>query len=326
MKTWNFGILAPGNIAHKFVAAFGHTPRARAFAVASRDSQLAKAFAQANNMERAYASYADLSRDPDVDIVYIAAPHVVHHPLALQCLREGKAVLCEKPLAINLKQVKEMTAAAKAANVFLMEGMWSRFFPYLKKTLELISSGAIGEVKYIQADFGFSAPVNFDGRIYNLALGGGAQLDVGVYPLFLILGILGKPDEIKAHSNLAVTGADATTGAILYYKRGVIAQLSSSIVADSPKEAHIVGTTGTIKIHGPWYKSQHLTLRLNSGEITEFPFPYPGNGFQFEIEEVVNCLDEKKTECPLMTHAFSVMMAEVSDEIRRQGGVKYAVD
>jgi predicted dehydrogenase len=326
MKTWNFGILGPGKIARRFADAFQHVPNARVCAVASRDEKKAQQFAAAIHAEKCYGSYEEMVNDPGVDIVYISTPHPFHHGPALLCLRNHKAVLCEKPLAINLRQVKEMTDLARQNNTFLMEGMWSRFFPAIHKTLELIHAGTIGEVKFLQADFGFAAPVNPEGRVYNLALGGGAQLDVGVYPLFLAILLLGKPHKVKAFSHLTGTGADATTGALLYYKTGATADIFSSIVFDSPKEAHIMGTLGRIVLHAPWYKTQKMSLQLNSGEITEFPFPHSGNGFEFQIKEVVRCLEEKKTECELMPHTMSLLMAEVSDEIRRQGGIKYPED
>ena len=259
-------------------------------------------------------------------MIYIATPHPFHYEQTLLCLKNGKAVLCEKPLALNYLQASEMIETARQNNVFLMEAMWSRFFPATKKTLELIQSGAIGDVKYLQADFGFAAPHDLNHRVYNMALGGGAQLDVGVYPLFLALLLLGKPEAIKAFSTLASTGADETTGALLSYKNGSIAHILSSIVTDSPKQADIMGTKGRIIMQTPWHKSQHITLKPNSGEPGEFPFPYPGNGFQYQVEEVINCLSTGKKESDLMPHSLSLLMAQVSDEIRKQGGIRYTAD
>jgi predicted dehydrogenase len=219
-----------------------------------------------------------------------------------------------------------MIDLAKKQKVFLMEGMWSRFFPVVHKVDELIRQGVIGDIQYVTADFGFSAPLHLDGRLYNTALGGGAQLDVGIYPLFLVLWLLGKPSKISASSKLASTGADLTTGAELTFESGAMAQILSSIVADSPKEAIIAGTKGRLHIHPPWYKSESVTLRLNSGESTTFPFPHSGNGFEFQIQEVVRCLSQGQKQCELMSHDFSLLLAEVSDEIRRQGGIHYMAD
>ena len=326
MKTWNFGILGPGKIARRFADAFQYVQGARVHAVASRDGGKAEQFASAVGATRSYSAYEDLVADPDVDIVYIATPHPFHHAQTILCLRHRKPVLCEKPLALNTRQATEMIALAKQNNTFLMEGMWSRFFPATHKALALVASGIIGEVKFVQADFGFAAPVNPEGRVYNLALGGGAQLDVGVYPLFLALLILGKPDQVKSFSHLAPTGADMSTGTLLHYKHGAMADIFSSITADSPKEGHILGTLGRIKLHAPWYKTQMVSLILHSGEVKEFAFPHSGNGFEYQIEAVVRCLEEGKAECDLMPHALSMMMAQVSDEIRKQGGIQYVAD
>lgn len=323
MKIWNFGIIGPGKIANRFADAFQFVPRARVYAIASRDDQKRKAFAERHKIEKVYSTYEEMLKDSAVDIVYVATPHTFHFDLTLLCLTYGKAVLCEKPFTINYKQVEILTDKAKEAKVFMMEGMWSRFFPAVHKTLELLQSGVIGDLKYLQADFGFAAPVNPESRIYSLELGGGAQLDVGVYPLFLAMLIMGKPDQIKSMSCKTDTGADASTDAMFYYDSGKIAHIFSSIVTDSPKEAHLMGTKGSILIESPWYKSQKVSLRLNGGEKTEFPFPHSGNGFEFQIEEIVRCLDAGKTECEMMPHSLSLLMAEVSDEIRRQGDVRY---
>lgn len=326
MKDIHFGIIGPGKIANRFASSFEHAKGGKVYAVASRDEQKAKEFAATYGIGKVFTSYEAMLKDPAVDVIYIATPHPFHHEQTLLCLNHGKAVICEKPLALNYKQASEMIATARKNNVFLMEAMWSRFFPATKKALELVQTGVIGELKYMQADFGFAAPVNFDNRVYNMALGGGAQLDVGVYPLFLALLFLGKPDEVKSMSQLAETGADTVTSALLSYRNGSIANVWSSIVTDSPKQADIMGTLGRITMHTPWHKSQMITLRLNSGDVTEFSFPYPGNGFQYQVEEVVHCLQQGKKESDLMPHSLSLLMAQVSDEIRRQGGVIYAAD
>lgn len=323
-KIWNFGILGPGKIANRFADAFRYVPEAKVYAVASRDIKKAKDFASSYKAEKYYSSYEDLAKDRLVDIVYIATPHPFHFEQTMLCLNHGKPVLCEKPLAMSYRQASEMIGTSQREKVFLMEGMWSRFFPAIHKAYDLVMSGEIGKIISLKADFGFSAPVNLESRIYKLALGGGAQLDVGVYPMFLALLFMGKPDEIKATSQLASSGADATTRASFHYAGGAVAHILSSIVTDSPKEAVILGTQGSIVIQTPWYKSQQVSLKLNSGKITKFPFPHSGNGFEFQIEEVVRCLKEKKIECDLMPQALSLLMAEVSDEIRKQGGIKYS--
>lgn len=326
MRTIHFGILGPGKIANRFASSFEHANGGKVYAVASRDEVKAKEFATTYNIDKVYTSYEDLINDPNVDVIYIATPHPFHYEQTLLCLRHGKAVICEKPLALNYRQANEMIQTARTENVFLMEAMWSRFFPATKKALELVQSGIIGDINYLQADFGFASAVNLAHRIYNMDLGGGAQLDVGVYPLFLALLFLGKPDAVKSFSHLATTGADVTTSALLFYRNGNMANVLSSIVTDSPKQADMMGSLGRLTMHAPWHKSQLITLRLNSGEVTEFAFPYPGNGFQFQVDEVIHCLREGKKESDLMPHSLSLLMAQVSDEIRKQGGVIYEAD
>ncbi len=311
----NFGILGPGKIANRFAEAFKYVPDANVYAIASRDAEKAELFATKYGAQKAYGDYEQLAKDPKVDVIYIATPHPYHHEQTLMCLNHGKAVLCEKPMSLNLRQTTEMINLAKRKKIFLMEAMWSRFFATTHKTLELIKAGAIGEVKFVHADFGFAGPVNYESRLYSLALGGGAQLDVGVYPLFLSLLLLGSPNEIKALSHLAHTGADTVTNALLMYRSGAVAHIHSSIVSDSVKEAHIIGTLGKIIIQSPWHKSEKVTLRLNSGEVKEFNFPHSGNGFEFQIEEVVRCLRAGKTESELMPFSLSLLMAEVSDDV-----------
>ncbi|MEJ0056281.1 MAG: Gfo/Idh/MocA family oxidoreductase [Bacteroidota bacterium] len=181
-KIWNVGILGPGKIANRFASCFQFVPQAKVYAIASRDENKAKEFAATYGADKHYASYEALVKDPAVDLIYIATPHPFHHEHAMLCLKNGKAVLCEKPLALNLRQVTEMIDAAKKANVFFMEGMWSRFFATTHKTLELIRSGAIGEVQALHADFGFAGPVNPASRLYGHGAWRRGQLDVGVYP------------------------------------------------------------------------------------------------------------------------------------------------
>lgn len=324
-RTINWGIIGPGKIANRFASSFKSIPDARLYAVASRDLEKARSFARLYGFQKSYDNYDALANDPEVDVVYIATPHAYHREQTLLCLHNKKAVLCEKPLTLSHNDALEMVEAARKNNVFFMEAMWSRFFPTTIKTLKLIRDGAIGEVKYLRADFGFKSPTNDpNSRLFDLALGGGALLDVGVYPLFLALLILGKPDAVKSFATLANTGADETTNAIFQYKNGAIASILSSIVVDTPKTAEIIGTNGTITINTPWHKASSLTLR-NGDDDTQFDFPYDGTGFEYQIQEVMRCLHNNKTQSDLMPFELSLMMAEVSDEIRKQCNINYSL-
>jgi predicted dehydrogenase len=322
MKNINYGIIGPGRIAGSYCRALEQTPGSKIYAIASRDEHRAQEFAKERKAPKWYGSYEALARDPDVDVVYIATPHSFHEQQAILCLEHKKPVVCEKPLALSAASAKRIIAASRANKTFVMEGMWSRFNPAIIKAKELIDEGAIGQVRHLTADFGFQKPYDASSRLYDLSLAGGSILDVGVYPLFLALFILGRPDSISASAQLAPTGADESCAIALKYPGGVMAQLFSSMLVETKKEAVISGTKGMIILHTPWYKSMGLTLVRNNNE-EEIPLPYAGNGFEFQIEEVNRCLAEGRIESSLLTHDFTIMKAEISDEILRQAGVVY---
>lgn len=319
----HWAILGPGKIADKFASAFSQVPEAKLYAVASRDEKRGNDFAGKFKIPKVYTSYELMLADPQIDIVYIATPHTFHYEQTLFCLNHKKAVLCEKPLTLNAKQTKELVEAAGRNNTFLMEGMWTRFFPATITALRLIQNGTIGEVKFMRADFGFSAPHGPDHRVLNLKLGGGAQLDVGVYPLFLALLIGGIPKTIQAISKLADTGADETTAAQFEFENGAIAHILSSIVTDTPKQAEIFGSKGSIILQTPWHKSQVVTLKKNNGEQEIFKFPFEGVGFHYELRHATECMQKGLKESELMSFDLSISMAGVADEILKQIGVVY---
>lgn len=323
MKTYNYGIIGPGRIATSFCKALQRSERVKIHGIASRDITRAKDFARQFDAPRIYDSYEEIAKDPEIDVIYIATPHAFHAGQTLLCLRNRKPVVCEKPLTLDHATAEILVKESRAQNTFLLEGMWSRFNPAVRRAKDLIDSGAIGEIRHLTADFGFKKEYDPKTRLYDLALGGGSILDVGVYPLFLALFILGKPDEVKTVAHLAPTGADASCGFTLFYKYGATAQLFSSMVAETRKDAEICGTKGSIVIQTPWYKSMGLILAREGSAEEKISLPYPGNGFEFQIEEVTRCLDNGQIESSLMTHEFTLLKAKVSDEILRQAGVKY---
>jgi predicted dehydrogenase len=319
-----FGILGPGKIANRFCEALQTlAPDAQVYAVASRDEQKAKEFATKFKALKYYASYEQLVADPQVDVVYIATPHPFHFEQAKLCLHSGKPVLCEKPMTISLKQTAALVEIARTQHVFLMEAMWSRFIPAIVKVKELIDAGDIGEIKFLHADFGFISPNDLNLRTFNKSLGGGAQLDVGVYPMFLALWLLGKPDSVKAHASLAITGVDDNTSVMLGYKNGASASIFSSFVSDSVKDAVIMGTKGSITLHSAWHKATSFTIKKNNAEPEHFEYPYKSNGLQFQAIEVIQCLREGKTESKRLPLEMSLLMAITADEILKQIGVLY---
>jgi predicted dehydrogenase len=326
MKQYTWGIIGPGRIANKFAAALPLAGNVRLHSVASRDLTRAREFAAAHGAMQIYDSYEQLAADPAVDAVYIATPHGFHAEHTLLCLQQGKAVLCEKPMALNSAQVKTMVDASRHHRAFLMEAMWSRFLPVIQATSDLIAAGKIGEVKYVRADFGFHAPFQPASRLYDLRLGGGSLLDIGIYPLFLCLHLLGRPDDIRAAGHLAPSGADDTCHALLTWRDGRSAVISSTLTCQTSLTAEIAGTGGSIRIPGPWYKNDRLTWnRTGQPEETIQAEPMI-NGFEYQIREVTRCLNAGLTESPSLSHDFSLMMSETMDTIRNQIGVRYADD
>jgi predicted dehydrogenase len=323
MGQYTWGIIGPGKIANKFASALPLAGNARLGAIASRDLARAEAFASTYGAEQIYDSYEALAADPGIDAVYIATPHGFHAEHTLLCLQKGKAVLCEKPMALNARQVGEMTAASVRHRVFLMEAMWTRFLPLMQQTMELIGTGKIGTVKYIRADFGFLSPFQPASRLYDLRLGGGSLLDIGIYPLFLCLQLLGKPDGIRAAGQLAPTGADETCHAILQYLDGRSAVISSTLACQTTLTAEIAGTEGMILIPSPWYKNDRLFWNRSGEQQQTIAVEPMVNGFEYQIREVTRCLDAGLIESPSMPHAFSLLMASTMDTIREQIGVKY---
>ncbi|MEO5591018.1 MAG: Gfo/Idh/MocA family oxidoreductase [Chitinophagaceae bacterium] len=324
-KIFKWGIIGPGRIAQKFAAALALVPDATLHAVASRDISRAKQFADNCNAPVFYGDYEALAANEEIDAVYIATPHTFHHAHVLLCLKKKKAVLCEKPMSANHASTMEMVDAARQNKTFLMEAMWSRFLPIIDKTLQLIKKGEIGELKYLRADFGFAAPFDPGSRLYDLKLGGGSLLDVGVYPLFLALLVMGRPDEIKSFAQLAKTGADETTNALFYYKNGMMASILSSIVAQTPITAEITGTEGTIILDRPWYKGTTVHIRKKDIITQTISLPYGDNGFEFQVKEVHQCLQNNITESPLMPLDFSLLMSSVTDQICKMSNITYEI-
>jgi predicted dehydrogenase len=339
MKQFTWGIIGPGKIANKFAIALTLVEGARLGAVASRDIARALSFADAHNSSpddpiRVYDSYDQLAADPSIDAVYIATPHGFHAEHATLCLRHGKAVLCEKPMALSARQVNEMVDTARAHRAFLMEAMWTRFLPLTEEITRQIADGQIGDLRYIRADFGFPAPFNPDGRLYDLRLGGGSLLDIGIYPLFLCLYLLGEPQQVTAVGHLAPTGADDTCHAILRFREDRTAVITSTLTCQTGLTAEIAGTHAAIHIPSPWYRNDQFTIHKNKRDQTPQSPQEPQliqlepmiNGFEYQIRETMNCVSSGLIESPKMSFDFSLLMARTMDTIRTQLGVKYPTE
>ena len=322
-KTYRWGILGAGRIADKFCTALSFVEGSEVYAVASRDIEKAKSYAARYHAAKVYDNYNDLVKDDDVDIIYIATPHAFHYEQTINCLEHKKPVLCEKPVALSYRQAMEMVNAAKENDVFFMEGMWTACMPFIEKIKSLINDDVIGKPQNLSADFGFSAPVDLEGRLYKKALGGGSMMDVGIYPLFLATLILGEPSLIKSVSKLSGSGVDEYMNVVLQYGNEASAHLLSSISFNTPIEAVIMGTKGRIEIQQPWFKATDFLVHLNDGTVQNFSIPHLSNGFEYEIIEVMRCLDNGLLESSKMPHQLTLSISKIIEDILKQAGVSY---
>jgi len=322
MSIIKWGIIGPGKIAGKFAADLLLLDDHELTAVASRNIDRAESFASEYQGQRAYGSYEAIMNDEDVDIIYIATPHPYHHEWTIKCLNAGKHVLCEKPLGINLQQVKDMIEASEKNQKFLMEALWSRFNPAILSVLDEIQNGIIGEPNYITADFTFYNNPPLDGRLLNPHLAGGSLLDIGIYPIFLAYQILGVPDGIKSHGVFhEKTGVDTMMSATFNYKNAT-AQLSSSIMTESEMVAKIAGKKGSIYIDSRWHEADGY--RINTANRDEhFKIPKTGNGYYHEIIECGNCIRNEQIQSEKWSHQNSIDLIKIMDSIRKEIGLVY---
>ena len=318
-----WGIIGLGNIAHQFANDLMLVEDAELAAVASRNLEKSQEFAAQYDCQKAYSFYDDIINDEEIDILYIATPHSSHATLTIKALQNNKHVLCEKPIALNYSDALQMIETSKANNKFFMEAFWTRFNPAFQEAFSRIKKGEIGEVKYINADFAFFAE-NLEGignRKTDMKLGGGALLDIGVYPLFLCYVVLGIPTEILAKSNFHQTGADLQTSMILQYENAQ-AILHSSFVSTSNIKATINGTKGRINLNTLWHQTQSYTLTIEEQE-NEILLPTKGKGFTYEIEESHQCINQNKIESELWSHQNSLDLIKIVDQVRNQIGLEY---
>lgn len=322
MSGFKWGVLAPGKIANRFVQGLAQVEGAQPWAVGSRDLGRAQAFADQYGFERAYGSYEELAQDKDVDAIYVATPHPMHEQAVLTCLEQGKAVLCEKPFAVNHRQAQRMIARAREKNVFLMEAMWTRFLPAVRKAMSLVEGGAIGKVRHVAADFGFRAEADPDSRLFSPELAGGSLLDVGIYNLAFCSMVYGRqPDQVQSHLQIGSTGVDEKAAALLQYDGGGTAFVLSAIRLNTAQEAIIYGEKGYIRLPQYWHATS-VILHNQDGEQT-FHLPFEASGFQYEITEVMDCMRRGLKESPIMPLDETLALAGTMDRIRRDNQLRY---
>lgn len=322
MKTVRWGILSTGNIAHEFLEGLAGLPATKVTAVGSRSLEKANTFADKFGIPNRHGSYEALAHDPDVDIVYIGTPHPFHKDNSLLCLNAGKAVLCEKPFALNAEQAKEVIEVARAKKRFVMEAVWTLFLPHIVKLRELVSEGAIGEVRMLQADFGFRTDFDPESRLFDPALGGGALLDVGLYPLVLAQILFGPPSEIKSFAQMSPSGVDEEASLLLRYSEGQTALLVGATRLQTPNEAFIMGSEGRIHIPHEWWRPNDLVLYKNGKQET-IKVASDRSGHSYEALEVNRCLREGATESSVMPLNATLSLMATLDEVRAQWGLRY---
>lgn len=318
----NWGIIGLGSIANQFAEDLQLSDNSVLYAVASRNGEKAKIFGEKYNSTKFYDSYEALAEDPEIDVIYIATPHTFHFENTMMCLKKGKGVLCEKPMGVNSREVETMIREAESRNLFLMEAIWTRFIPATSKSLEILSNKTIGDISFIRADFGFTADSNREGRLYNKKLGGGSLLDIGIYPIYLSLLTLGIPIDMKVMARMTDTDVDSYCSILFDYENGAKAILESTIEADTPIEAYIYGSKGSLQLHRQFHHTEKITISQN-GEKEVLDIKYKGNGYIHEIEEVNKCLLNGEIESSKLPLKMSVDLITLIDRVKKEIGLKY---
>ncbi|WP_020115961.1 Gfo/Idh/MocA family protein [Streptomyces canus] len=321
-----WGILATGGIAAAFTADLVDLPDAEVVAVASRSEASAKAFAERFGIERAYGEWGALAEDADIDVVYVATPHAAHRAAAGLCLTAGRNVLCEKAFTLNTREAEELVGLAKDHGRFLMEAMWMYCNPLVRRLKALVDDGAIGEVRTVQADFGLAGPFPPSHRLRDPAQGGGALLDLGVYPVSFAHLLLGEPSDVTAKAVLSEEGVDLQTGALLSWDSGALASLHCSLTGGTATIASVTGSLGRIDIPNGFFHPDRFVLHRDGRDPEEFvadPADGPRNSLKHEAREVMRALRAGETESPLVPLEGTLAVMRTLDAVRDRIGVRY---
>jgi scyllo-inositol 2-dehydrogenase (NADP+) len=318
-----WGILSTGRIAHTFAIALQSVPGSELYAVGSRSIETAREFASEFSVPKAYGSYEEFVKDPDIDVIYIGTPHNLHLENTLLTLNHNKHVLCEKPMGVNLREENIMINKAKEKNLFLMEALWSRFLPHIIKTKELIGSGEIGDVKLLTAFFSIKSDNGQEHRHYNIDLCGGTILDIGIYNIFLSYLLLGKPKSISAIAGLSEQGGDNSCSYTFRYDKDTLSVMYSSFLANPAVVAEIHGTKGKIILDHLWFCPGNVKVIYHNGSEKLVEFKVKGNGYELEAEEAVRCIRAGKTQSDLWSWNDSIQLITIMDSIRKECGIFY---
>ncbi|PQJ34754.1 oxidoreductase [Salinibacter sp. 10B] len=320
--TIRWGILGTGNIANLVASDLQLLPDAEIAAVGSRAQERADAFGDEFAIPQRFDSYEALVTKADVDVVHVASPHPYHVGHATLALEAGCAVLCEKPLALNADGAARLIATAREQDEFLMEGMWTRFLPVMDDVRRVVAD-ELGTVQVLRADIGFHQPFDPEHRVFNPALGGGALLDLGVYPIALAFELFGPPDDVTSSVVLGDTGVDEQCAVVFQYDDGMQAVWQASVRADAGRTCAIAGPGGRLQGRRAWWKGAPFDLTRADGSTETFARPFEGNGYQFEAAHVMRCLRKGKTESPVMPLDESHALLQTADALRQEWGVTY---
>jgi predicted dehydrogenase len=319
-----WGILGTGKAAHLFAAGLAAVEGAEIRAVASRSEERGAGFARVFSVPKHHSSYEALIDQKDIDVVYVATPHCDHLSNTLMCLNRGKHVLCEKPLALNARQAREMIDSARQKGLFLMEAMWMLTLPAMRKLGEIVGQGRIGEVNSVRTSYSFTAKPSVQQRLFSLECGGGALMDIGVYGIAFSQRILGQePSEIAGLAHIGETGVDERSIVNLRYDSGALANILSSIRDDWKMEGVIEGSKGSIQVPGKISRMDEFMVTRSSGQVKHFRFEGLGNGYSFEALEVERCLREGLLESELVPLEESVAVLRTMDQIRAQWNLRF---
>jgi predicted dehydrogenase len=321
MTMVKFGVMGAGRIAHRFCQAMNGIDESIR-AIASRDPERAERFAMDFGIEKAYGTYEELLADPEVACVYIATPHALHHAQIMACLEAGKNVLCEKAFTLNHRQAKEVFDFAVKKGLFVMEAMWTRFLPAINEVKRLIDAGEIGDIIEIDADFSFASGAGPDDRLFDPALGGGALLDVGIYPVTLVNLFLGIPDSFDTEVTMGSSGVDVSEK-ITYFYPHASAILYASIVADGDREAYIYGTKGYVHLPNFWSTEVATVYNNNHKIVREISCKHMVNGMEYEIFEALRCIRAKSVESAVCPHEATLEILRQMDAIRASWNFRY---
>ena len=310
-----WGIIGTGGIAQTFAADLEHTDSGTVAAVGSRRQETADAFGERFGVPRRHDSYEALVEDPEVDVVYVSTPHPMHHPDAMLALRAGKPVLVEKPFTMNAAEAEEIVATARERGLFAMEAMWARFLPHIREIRRLLAEGVLGDIVTVHADHAQWFEEDPEFRLFAPGLGGGAQLDLGIYPVSFASMVLGSPSRVVVLSDPAFTGVDGQTSILLGYDSGAHAVLNSTLRAVGTTRAAIIGTEGRIEIDESFYQPTSFTVIKRGGERERMFDPPAEGGLRHEADEVARCLSEGLLESPEMPLDETVAIMRTMDAV-----------